>query len=162
VPLHAGPKVTLADARAAMGRQLKLPGGLPAPAGVYVRHDRAAVVVTLAYRAAPHLRPAANTGYALIVTEIARAGRPLLEKMLGTGATAVPVRVAGYPGVYIGGPQEIITWDDSRTSHGQPVVHEVAARASANTIIWSDGSVTYRLEGDFRQHAAVALASTVR
>jgi hypothetical protein len=162
VPLHAGAKVTLAEARAAMARHLKLPGALPAPTVVYLRRDRAAVVVTLAYAAAPHLRPTADTGYALILTEIANAGRPLFEKILGTGTSAVAVTVARDPGVFIKGPQEIITIDPSRTSQGQPTLHEVAARASAATIIWSDGSITYRLEGDFSQHAAVALASTVR
>src|SRR5215831_10735357 len=65
--LHAGAKVSLAEARAAMAGHLKLPAGLPAPAGIYLRRDRAAVVVTLAYRAAPHLRPTADTGYALIL-----------------------------------------------------------------------------------------------
>jgi len=162
VPLHAGAKVTLAEARAAMARHLKLPGALPAPADAYLRRDRAAVIVTLAYRAAPHLRPTADTGYALILTEIANAGHPIFEKILGTGTSAVAVTVARDPGVFIKGPQEIITIDHSRTSQGQPALHEVAARASADTIIWSDGSITYRLEGDFSQHAAVALASTVR
>ncbi len=162
VPLHAGAKVTLAEARAAMARHLKLPGALPTPTDVYLRRDRAAVLVTLAYRAGPHLHATADTGYALILTEIANAGHPLFEKILGSGTSAVAVTVARDPGVFIKGPQEIITIDTSRTSRGQPAVHEVAARASADTIIWSDGSITYRLEGDFSQYAAVALASTVR
>jgi len=162
VPLHAGAKVTLADARAAMEGQLKLPAALPAPTDVYLRRDRAAVVVTLAYRTAPHLHPTADTGYALILTEIANAGHPLLEKIVGTNANAAVVTVAREPGVFIDGPQEIITIDPSRPIQGQPALHEVAARSSANTIIWSHGSTTYRLEGGFSRRAAVALASTIR
>ena len=162
VPLHAGAKVTLADARAAMAGRLKLPAALPAPTAVYLRRDGAAVVVTLAYATAPHLHPTADTGYALIVTEIANAGHPLFEKILGTNASATVVTVARDPGVFITGPQEIITKDPSRPYQGQPTVHEVAARSSANTIIWSHGSITYRLEGDFSRGAAVALASTIR
>lgn len=162
VPLHAGAKVTLADARAAMAGQLKLPAALPAPTDVYLRRDRAAVVVTLAYTTAPHLRPTTDTSYALILTEIANAGRPLFEKILGTNASAVVVTVARDPGVFINGPQEIITVDPSRPSQGQPALHEVAARSSANTIIWSHGPITYRLEGDFSRRAAVALADTIR
>jgi hypothetical protein len=162
VPLHAGAKVTLADARAAMAGQLKLPAALPAPTGVYLRRDRAAVVVTLTYATAPHLHPTADTGYALIVTEIANAGHPLFEKILGMNASAVVVTVARDPGVFINGPQEIITIDPSRPYQGQPALHEVAARSSANTIIWAHGPITYRLEGDFSRRAAVALASTTR
>lgn len=162
VPLHAGAKVTLADARAAMEGQLKLPAALPTPTDVYLRRDRAAVVVTLAYRTAPHLRPTTDTGYALILTEIANAGHPLFEKILGTNASAAVVTVARDPGVFINGPQEIITVDPARPSRGQPALHEVAARSSANTIIWSHGPITYRLEGDFSRLTAVALASTLR
>jgi hypothetical protein len=161
VPLHAGAKVTLAEARAAMAGQLQLPAALPAPTAVYLRRDRAAVVVTLAYATAPRLRPTADTGYALILTEIANAGHPLFEKILGMNTSAVVVTVARDPGVFINGPQEIITVDPSRPSQGQPTVHEVAARSSANTIIWRHGSITYRLEGDFSRRAAVALASTI-
>jgi hypothetical protein len=162
VPLHAGAKVTLADARAAMAGQLRLPAALPAPTNVYLRRDRAAVVVTLAYKTAPRLHPTADTGYALILTEIANAGHPLFEKIVGTNANAILVTVARDPGVFINGPQEIITIDPSRPSQGQPALHEVAARSSANTIIWSHGSTTYRLEGGFTRRAAVALASTIR
>ena len=162
VPLHAGAKVTLAEARAAIAGQLQLPAALPAPTAVYLRRDRAAVVVTLAYATAPRLRPTADTGYALILTEIANAGHPLFEKIIGMNARAVVVTVARDPGVFINGPQEIITVDPSRPSQGQPTVHEVAARSSANTIIWRHGSITYRLEGDFSRRAAVALASTIR
>jgi hypothetical protein len=162
VPLHAGAKVTLADARAAMAGQLRLPAALPAPIAVYLRRDRAAVVVTLAYKTVPHLHPSADTGYALILTEIANAGHPLFEKILGTNASAVVVTVAHDPGVFINGPQEIITIDPSRPYQGQPALHEIAARSSASTIIWSHGPITYRLEGDFSRQAAVALASTIR
>jgi hypothetical protein len=157
--LHAGAKVSLAEARAAMGGHLKLPAGLPAPARIYLRRDQAAVAVTFAYRTAPHLRPTADTGYAVILTEIAHAGRPLFAKMITPDARAVYVAVAGHRGLFIDGPQQIITFASIR---GRPQVHEVAARASANTIIWADGTTTYRLEGNFRQHAAITLARTVR
>ena len=90
---------TSAEAGAAMARHLRLPGALPTPTDVYLRRDRAAVVVTLAYRAAPHLHPTADTGYALILTEIANAGHPLFEKILGTNTSAIMVTVARHPGV---------------------------------------------------------------
>src|SRR5262245_45367199 len=60
VPLHAGAKVTLTKARAAMAGQLQLPAAPPAPTAVYLRRDQAAVVVTLAYATAPHLHPTAD------------------------------------------------------------------------------------------------------
>jgi hypothetical protein len=157
VDLQAGSKVSLAEARTAMAGRLKLPAGLPTPAEIYLRRDGAAVVVTVAYRAAPHLSPTADTGFALILTEIAHAGHPLFEKMLAPGAREVAVTASGHRGEFINGPQQIITFGNT-----QPQMHEVAARASADTIIWTDGATTYRLEGDFGQHAAVTLAASVR
>ena len=52
----------------------------------------------------------------------------MLQKILLTGASAVPVRIDGDSGVFIRGPQEIINLDHSRFVHGGPVFHEVAAR----------------------------------
>ncbi|MGN6790834.1 MAG: hypothetical protein ACTHJW_00450 [Streptosporangiaceae bacterium] len=162
VPLHAGNKVTLGRASVAMAGQLTLPARLPAPSSVYLRRDGGAVVVTLAYSTAPHLLPTADSGYALILTEIARAGRPLFMKMLGPGAKAKYVTVRGNRGVYLDGPQQIVTVDYAHPRGGQPQVHEISARTSADTIIWSNGATTFRLEGDFGRRAAVLLAGTVQ
>jgi hypothetical protein len=42
------------------------------------------------------------------------------------------------------------------------VVHEVAPRTSANTLIWAVGPVTYRLEADFSRGVALGLARSFR
>jgi hypothetical protein len=160
-PLNAGRKATLAEAQRASQFRLRQPANLKPP-DVFMRRDAAAVIVTLAYRKAPPLKPTPDTGYALIVTEIYDAGDPVLQKILQTGATAVPVLVDADRGVFLEGPQEIITLDHTRTLHGSPVVHEVAARASANTLIWGSPTTTYRLEGNFSQRAALALAESLR
>jgi hypothetical protein len=160
--LHAGRQVTWAEARQASRFRVAQPANLRRPEKVLLRRNAGSVVVTLAYRAAPPLKPTKDTGYALILTEIYDAGRPVLQKILLTGATAVPVQVDGSRGVFVRGPQEIINLDDSRQVQGQPVFHEVAARASANTLIWSRGTTTYRLEGDFSQGRALALAESLK
>jgi hypothetical protein len=160
-PLAAGRPVTLDEAQHASANRVRLPTILKKPNRILLRRDGAAVVVTVAYREAPNLQPTPETGYALIVTEIYDAGDPVLQKILHGNAAATSVKVRGRPGVFIAGPQEIITLDHTRISHGQPVLHEVAARASANTLIWSDGTTTYRLEGDFTQRAALAFAYAI-
>jgi hypothetical protein len=159
-PLAAGRAVSLPDAQRAARNRIGLPAQLPPPDQVFLRRDDGAVVVTLAYRTAGTLAPTPDTGYALLITEIFDAGDPLLEKILHSGATTTPVRIHGRPGVFVHGPQEIINVDHSRTDHGVDVVYEVAPRASADTLIWSDSAGTYRLEGDFTQPVAVGLANS--
>jgi len=161
-PLAAGPQLTLQQAQRATTDRIALPANLQPPDRTFLRRDGAALVVTLAYRKASTLKPTPDTGYALIVTEIFDAGDPVLEKLLHTGATTTSVQVHGRRGVFIEGPQEIINLDHSRTDHGLDVVHEVAPRASANTLIWSDSDGTYRLEGDFMRQAALDLAGSFR
>jgi hypothetical protein len=161
-PLAAGTRVTLDQAQRASSHRLRLPASLPAPDQVFLRRDGAALIVTVAYRSASTLKPTPDTGFALIVTEIFDAGDPVIEKLLHSGALATAVLVSGRSGVFIEGPQEIITLDHSRMSNGSPVAHEVAARASANTLIWGNGTTTYRLEGDFTQPVALGLATSLR
>lgn len=158
--LGLGQRTSLARARSASGDRLELPAGLAAPRA-FVYSDDGATVVTLAYRHAPGLRPTPDTGFALLVTEVFDAGHPVLEKLLHSGATTSEVRVNGWRGVYIRGPQEIMDLDRTRTRNGQEVVHEVAPRASANTIIWSDNHGTYRLEADMNRRVALALAGSL-
>ena len=140
-PLAAGPRVTLDQAQRAATDRVRLPANLAPPDRVFLRRDGAAVIVTLAYRTAATLNPTPDTGYALLVTEIFDAGKP---------------------GVFIAGPQEVVMLDHSRKSHGQPTLHQVSARASANTLIWGDGPTTYRLEGDFTQGVALELSASLR
>jgi hypothetical protein len=160
-PLAAGQRITLERARIVTAGRLTLPDG-SAPDQIFLRRDHSATVITLAFRHADGLRPTPDTGFALIVTEIFDAGSPLMEKMVHTGAQATEVEVRGHPGVFIVGPQEIITVDRTRTSNGMQVVHEVAARSSANSLIWGDASGTYRLEGDFDRTTALRVAETLR
>jgi hypothetical protein len=161
VPLAAGQVVTLGRARQAVRpHHLVLPR--LQPTDVYLLRDGAAVVVTIGYRAAPPLTPTIDTGYALIITEIFDAGRPLFTKLLYPGSHATSVHVGGHRAVFINGPQQLMTIKRSASAPGQVIEHEVDARASANTLIWSDGNATYRLEGNFTRHQALMLAAGLR
>jgi hypothetical protein len=161
-PLAAGSRVTLDQAQRATTDRVRVPADLAPPDRVFLRRDGAAVIVTIAYRTASTLRATSGTGYALLLTEIFDAGEPVLQKILEEAATATAVQVNGRSGVFIAGPQQVVMLDHSRTSHGQPTLHEVSARASANTLIWGDGGTTYRLEGDFTQPVALTLSEGLR
>lgn len=150
--LDAGVPVTLETARAETGNRLVLARGLPKPDQTFFLHQGDAVAITLAYRHVPGLGPTANTGFALVITEFFDAGRPLFTKILHTGATADVVTVHGNRGVFLDGPQEIITIDRA------DVTRAVLPRTSANTLIWSEGPTTYRIEADVDRAGALRLA----
>jgi uncharacterized protein DUF4367 len=44
--------------------------------------------------------------------------------------------------------------------HG--TVHEESARLAAKTLIWEENGLTYRIEGDFTQEQAIAIARSLR
>lgn len=157
-PLDAGRSISLREARAAARGRLELPTNLGAPDAVFLLHVRNGLAVTLAYRHAARLRPTADTGYALIVTEVFDAGSPLLRKIVLAGGTATRVEVGGQPGVFVEGPQEIITVEHG-LHNGVDVVNEIASRTSANTLIWSDAGTTLRIEGDFGRAVALQVAT---
>ena len=161
-PLAAGSRVTLDQAQRATADRVRIPADLGPPDGVFLRRDGAAVIVTIAYRTASTLPATSDTGYALLVTEIFDAGEPVLQKILEESATATAVQVNGRSGVFVAGPQRVVMLDHSRPNHGLPTLHEVSARASANTLIWGDGATTYRLEGDFTQPVALTLSEGLR
>lgn len=157
----AGKQTTLRAARAASKDRLALPSDLPRPSMVLEYKQEGATVVTLAYRHAAGLNATPDTGFALLITEVFDAGHPILVKLLHNGASTERVDVNGAVGVYVSGPQEIMNEERTTTANGMQIVHEVAPRSSANTLIWGAGGVTYRLEGDFSRDAAVHLAEGI-
>jgi len=160
--LGFGRPATLRAARIATGGRLELPGGLAPPRRVFMYRQGGATVVTVAYRRVPGLEPTPETGFALLLTEIFDAGQPIFEKLLHAGTDVVEVRVHGLRGVYVRGPQEIMNAERTILPNGEQIVHEVAPRASADTIIWSDRGATYRLEADMTRRVALELARSMR
>jgi hypothetical protein len=66
------------------------------------------------------------------------------------------VRVGAFDGIWIPGPHEVLYVDRSGAWRSE------TARLSAQTLIWQQGDVTFRLEGDFTVDQALEIAATVR
>jgi hypothetical protein len=66
------------------------------------------------------------------------------------------VPVGGDYGIWVPAPHELYYVDRDG------VFHTESARLSAKTLIWQHGAVTLRLEGDFTQEQAIAIANSVR
>jgi len=77
----------------------------------------------------------------------------LLKKLAGSGTQVEEVSVGGADGVFISGdPHFLFLLDEN----GNAV--EDSARLAADVLIWDEGGVAYRLEGELELEQALALA----
>jgi hypothetical protein len=81
----------------------------------------------------------------------------LVKKLSGPGTRVEAVLVDGAPGVYLGGEAHFLLLLDEL---GNPV--EDSARLARDVLLWADGGVGYRLEGDFDREQALELARSLR
>ncbi|MDP9224219.1 MAG: hypothetical protein M3P18_10250 [Actinomycetota bacterium] len=156
--LHLGQPATLARAQRRLGERVRVPlnDNLGAPDAVYV--NDAAPVVWLVYRPAPELPPVAGHDVGLLVTELrAQVDDTFYKKLLAGGADLRPVSVGGRTGFWIHGQPHVIEYRDPAGFQTQE-----AGRVSGNSLIWSDGAITYRIEVAAGLRTAMAIARSMR
>jgi hypothetical protein len=80
-----------------------------------------------------------------------------MSKQATGGTTVQLVRVGDQAAYWIEGePHEVVI-----TDRNGDFVHD-SSRLAGNTLIWTDGDVTYRLESALDRDEAIDLASTLR
>jgi hypothetical protein len=145
VPLPGERNVSLAQARAAVRFDVRVPALLGNPDSVrVVDSDDGGPprVVSLRYRDAR-------------VDEIDGRISPVFEKFTHA-EDVVRTDVDGAPAVWIPRPNSVIYVDE----HGR--VHEESAHLAATTLIWERDGVTYRVEGQLSERQAALLAESLR
>jgi hypothetical protein len=141
-----GERVTLAEARARSDFELRELE--ETPDRVYVG-DRG--TVWFLYGTPANVR--------LLVAQTPRVAldAPGLLKKLAREAQVEEVSVDGARGVFLSGPPHFLFLLDE---NGQVV--EATARLAEDVLIWDEGGVAYRLEGDFELEEALDLARSLR
>lgn len=114
--------------------------------------------VSFVWPAGPALPPTGDPAIGLILSEFRGTLEPgYFQKVLGPGTTIEAVRVRGTTGWWVSGaPHEFVYVD----ADGQPVFD--SRRIVGDTLMWSDGTITYRLESGLDRAAAIALAESLR
>jgi len=140
----------------AAGWRLSAPAAAGDPARAFVGRPAAAVNLTWAPSAE---RPEiADSGIGLLLTAMpgtTDAGG--MSKQATGGTTIQLVRVGDHAAYWIEGqPHEVVL-----TDRNGDFVHD-SSRLAGNTLIWTDGDVTYRLESALDRDEAIDLASTLR
>jgi hypothetical protein len=136
--LDLGRRVSLDEARR-LAPWLLVPEG--EPDGVYVSKSLPGGKVTLLWGTPSDVR--------LLLTEI--TGKAFIEKVVEGNAEIEPVDI-GRAGAWFQGPHVVMFSDRDG------VFRESRARLAANTLVWQEGDVTLRLEGDLTKEEALRIA----
>jgi hypothetical protein len=114
--------------------------------------------LTLVWKSGPNLPDTEAPGIGLLLTEFrGSVDRDFIGKMIGGGTTLTPVTVDGSTGYWISGAIHDFFYFDA---NGQ-VVND-GRRAVGDTLIWTRGPITFRLETSAGQAAAIRIAESIR
>jgi hypothetical protein len=154
--LGLGRRVSLEQARAGVSFRLLVPSqpGFERPDAVYLSDEVPGGRVDLVYLPRPGLPASAFTNVGLLITEF--QGAPLVGKFVKAGTRIEQVVVAGERGYWLGGePHELVYQDRNG------VLRQETARLAGSTLIWTQGPVTLRLEGQVSKQQALRLAGSM-
>ena len=147
-PSELGTRVSLAEARVRapwlVEPRLKTVGP---PDEVYYSTDVPGDQVTFVWGTTSDAR--------LLMTQ--SPGEAFAEKMLTPETSSEPAKVDGRPGVWFSGEPHAFIYRDER---GQ--IREETSRLARNTLLWQDGQLTVRIEGDLSKDEALEIARCVR
>jgi len=113
--------------------------------------------LTLEWATSAALPPTGLPGVGALLTVVrAQFDEGLIAKVLEPGTTYERVLVGGQPGVWLAGQPHMVMY---RTESGEAVPETL--RLAGNTLIWTVGPFTYRLESALDRDAAIAVASSL-
>ena len=144
--LVLGERVNLEEARRRADHPVLVPAGSP-PDAVYVDAASPGSPVALVYGSLTEPR--------LLVLEFRAA--PLIEKALRSETKVEHVIVNGEPGMWIEGPEHEFFY---LTGEREPAVD--TQRLAGNTLLWTRGPLTLRIEGDLSRSEALRIARSMR
>ena len=146
--LVLGERVSLEQAERLADHSVLVPDeeGFERPDAVFVDAGAPGRPVALVY--GPLERPR------LLVLEFRAA--PLIEKVLTLKTPVEHVTVSGEPGVWIEGPRHEFFY---RTLEREPM--RDTQRLAGNTLLWTRGPLTRRIEGDLSKEDAIRIAESV-
>jgi hypothetical protein len=114
--------------------------------------------LTLVWKSRPDLPQTEAAGVGLLVTELqGRLNEEFLGKMIPTGTTLTPVTIDGVNGWWISGAVHELLYLDDR---GEMVSD--SRRSVGDTLIWTHGDLTFRLETALGRDAAIRIAQSIR
>ena len=153
--LGLGAVVPLDDAERIAGFDAILPPNpdLGPPDAAYIAGRRMALV----WAPAPGFPEIGSDGVGLLISEFrGHVSDGYYQKVLSNDTRVEPVRVGGSPGYWIEGAHFFTYVDET----GKDI--QDSHRVVGDTLIWTTGEMTYRIETSLGKDAAIALAESLR
>jgi hypothetical protein len=155
-----GAAVSLTEASHLVGFDVLVPrlATLAAPRAVYVGHPPVGGEALLVYPPGPQL-PATNlASIGLLLAEFrGQVEGGFFAKVLPEGSRLESVTVNGQPGYWIEGPLHEFFYRNADGTYDQATV-----RLAGNTLLWTAGNLTLRLESALTKQQALNIAASVR
>jgi hypothetical protein len=147
--LVLGKKVSLEEARDAVGFEVLVPEALGEPDDVYVQTTfPPGGMISMVYGSREHPRA--------LFTEFRATVREVIFKKVAVETTIERVAVNGGVGFWIGGAHLFSYFDANGTYQQEPI------RLAGKTLVWERGPLTLRLEGELSKIEAMRIARSVQ
>ena len=152
-----GGRLSLGEAQERSGFPVRRPRleELGPPDEVYRRAPPEGGLISFVWRARPGLPRATATGAGLLMTQV--TGTAIPGKALDPSTVQEQVDVDGSVGLWLTGGPHVLGYLDEHD-----VFRTETTRLAGNTLIWSRGDITYRLEGRISRARALEIAESVR
>lgn len=157
--LGLGQPVAVTDVAARAAFPIRFPTDplVGAPAAAYIDGTKAGQV-SLVWRTRPDLPPTLDPGVGLLLGQFnGRLDEGFITKSIDTGTRVERVRVSGNDAFWISGNPHFFFYQGP---DGQVV--QDGRRWVGDTLLWSDGATTYRLETALGRDAAIRIAESLR
>ena len=156
-----GEPVTLEEAKDRYKARIRLPQLLKGPSSVFWLVPPSSGQITAVWKPQKDLPKTDDPRVGLLFTQFrgVATSRPIMTKSqassLGT-PTLEQLKVKNSTAWYISGPKHAVVINDDSGTRVE------AARLATNTLLWTSGEFTFRLEGNFTKATALRLANSVR
>ncbi len=144
--LDLGAPLAVDDALVRLGDAVGADPRLGPPDAAFA--GRPAGGVSLVWAPGPGLPAIEGTDAGLVLTAFPSSGPPVAEKLRAAGTEVHPVTVRDRPGYWITGDPHVLAYVG-------PDGEDESARLAGNTMLWSDGRTTYRLESALERDDAL-------
>jgi hypothetical protein len=156
-----GEPVTLEEAKDRYKARIRLPQVLKGPSSVYWLVPPSSGQVTAVWKPQKDLPKTDDPRVGLLFTQFRgeATSRPIMTKGQASSQGAPKLeqlKVKNSTAWFISGPKHVVVINDDSGTRMD------AARLAGNTLLWTSGEFTYRLEGNFTKATALRIANSVR
>jgi hypothetical protein len=157
VDIDLGATVTLDEAGEAVDFAVLIPSVLGEPEEVRLAAAPTGALVYLVYGESHVLPPAPGTGVGALITQFrASIAGGTITKVVPSDGSIEEVEVRSAPGLWISGGMHLI---GLLLPDGSTV--EDSTRLAANTLLWEEGGITYRIESGLGLEGALEIAESM-